>query len=253
MKLVLSLIFFLFCFNTLDVHAKQLRIAVASNFTQTMKPIVDNFEQETRIKIKTSFASSGKLYAQIRHGAPFQLFFSADQDKPEKLIQLGLADKTSQYTYAIGQLVLWSAKPDSEKSVKERLKKSQFKRLALANSKLAPYGMAAKQVLQNLNLLGPSRSKWVQGENISQTYQFIATGNAQLGFVARSQLPKDALTNPAATWLVPHDLYSPVKQDVVILESAKSNPAALRFMQFIRSAKVKNIIESSGYSTLTNN
>ena len=252
MKLIKTLFLLVLSFFAAVVNANQIKIAVASNFTQTMKFIVDEFEKETNTKVKASYASSGKLYAQIHHGAPYHLFFSADQNKPLKLIQSGLADPDSRYTYALGQLVLWSNKTDLQTQVQNLLKDGKYNKLALANAKLAPYGLAAQQVLNNLGLVPSSRTKWVQGENISQTYQFIATGNADLGFIANSQLQLSDSSKPKSIWQVPVELYSPVKQDMVLLLTAKRNPAALRFMQFIHSAKVKTIIESNGYITAIN-
>ena len=172
------------------VDAETITIAVASNFAVVLEDLIDDFESfHAGSKVVLVSGSSGKLYAQIKHGAPFDFFMSADQDKPMKLIEDGFAVPETRFTYAIGALVLWSADPKRIDHSDKILKSLAFNKLALANSKLAPYGLAAEQVLAKLGLENTSRSRWVQGENIAQVYQFVATQNAELGFVAKSLFP----------------------------------------------------------------
>jgi molybdate transport system substrate-binding protein len=168
--------------------ADEVQVAVAANFTTPMQRIAAEFEKDTGHKAQLSFGATGKFYAQIKNGAPFQVLLSADDETPAKLVGEGLAVQGSRFTYAIGKLVLWSAKPGYVDDKGEVLKKGQFHKLALANPKLAPYGAAAMEVLGKLGVLGAVQPKFVLGENIAQTWQFVGTGNAELGFVALSQV-----------------------------------------------------------------
>lgn len=235
--------------------ADDISIGVASNFTAPMKQLVQTFEQQSPHRVKVSYGSSGKLYAQIRHGAPFQLFFSADQDKPEKLVEEGLAVAGSGFTYAIGQLVLWSADNTlllPQADLKTVLLHKRVKRIALANPRLAPYGMAAAEVLSALSITNATRNKWVMGENIAQTYHFVSTGNASLGFIARAQLPTESPDVPGSSLAgsyvqIPQSLYSPIRQDVVLLQKGVNHPAALAFLSFMRGDQARNIIQTFGY------
>jgi molybdate transport system substrate-binding protein len=229
--------------------AEQINVAVASNFTAPMKAIVTAFEQQSEHRVKLSFGSSGKFFAQITHGAPFELFFSADQTKPKALEESGLIVPGSRFTYAIGALALWSSNPTLLKNNAGALKQGQFTKLALANPKLAPYGLAAVEVLEHLALTEHTKAKWVQGENIAQTYQFISTGNADIGFVAMSQIMQQGQINLGSSWLIPHELYSPIKQDAALLARGKNSPAAKALLTYIQSNQAKAIIESYGYTT----
>ncbi|WP_158969652.1 molybdate ABC transporter substrate-binding protein [Paraglaciecola sp. L3A3] len=239
---------FIFLFIiSFDINAEKVHIAVASNFTQTMKVLVKEFETNSEHTVSLSFASSGKLYAQIKHGAPFDVFFSADSDKPLLLEKEGLIVTGSRFTYALGQLILWSNKHDKLLNIKQKLMQGNFTKLAIANPRLAPYGLAAQQTIENLGLTEQTLPKWVQGENIMQTLHFISSGNAELGFVALSQLKDPKALSEFSIWLVPAALYQPIRQDLVWLNRAKHNPAADEFMQFIHSAKASSIIATSGY------
>ncbi len=229
-------------------RGEAIHIAVASNFHAAMPPLVAAFDQVHHHKIKASYGSSGKLYAQILHGAPFHVFLSADQHKPENLERTGLGVKGTRFTYALGKLVLWSIKPNLIDANASRLRAGHFKKLALANPRLAPYGRAAQEVLKKLGLVN-STSKWVMGENIAQTFQFVRTGNADLGFVALSQLQPLQGPGRGSWWLVPPDLYSPIKQDAVLLVSALDHPGARAWLRFLRSAKARDILHSYGYDT----
>ena len=234
---------------TTAASAESTRIAVASNFTPVMKALIAEFEQNSMHKVKASYASSGKFYAQIYHGAPYDIFFSADQAKPLALEKEGLIIPSSRFTYALGGLALWSNNIDFKDQHLARLKTNQFNKLSLANPKLAPYGLAATQVLDKLALRQQTKSKWVQGENIAQTYQFVATGNADLGFIALSQVFNTSADKQSQYyWQVPKELYNPIKQDLVLLKRGADNVAAKAFIQFIKSAKAQGIIRSYGYS-----
>ena len=247
---VKSLPALLFSFLWLNsANAGEIHAAVAANFTSAMKNIVTEFEAESNHKVKVSYGSSGKIFAQIKNGAPFQVFLSADQVKPEALEKDGYTIPGSRFTYAIGALALWSAKPALVDEHYTALKTGSFNRVALANPKVAPYGAAAIDVLTALNLQEITKAKWVQGENIAQTYQFVATGNADLGFVALSQIMDKGHVAEGSTWIIPSDLYRPIRQDAVLLKKAEESAAAKAFMDYLRSEKVRAIIHNYGYKT----
>ena len=228
-------------------HAAEVSVAVAANFTAPMKAIAAEFAKDTGHQAKPSYGSSGKFYAQIKNGAPFQMLLSADDETPAKLVQEGMAVADSRTTYAIGTLVLWSAQPGYVDAKGEVLKKGQFNKIALANPKLAPYGKAAVEVLTGMGLLDTLAPKFVQGENIAQTWQFASTGNAELGFVALSQVMKEGKIASGSGWIVPAKLHTPIRQDAVILTNGKGNPAAEALLKYLKSEKAKAIIKSYGY------
>ncbi len=227
-----------------QLFAEDLTIAVASNFASPMREIGQAFEQKSGHNVRFAFGSSGKLASQILQGAPFDAFFSADQSKPALLRERGFASQYSQFTYAIGRLALWSKEAGVEPLA--QLRAQQYRKVALANPKLAPYGDAAQEVLGRLGLLAASQSKWVQGENIAQTYQFVDSGNAELGFVAYSQIYKQNQLIKGSAWLVPENLHQPIRQDAVLV-GAESSEAARQFMGFMRGSEVRTILESYGY------
>ncbi len=226
-------------------------IAAASNFSSTLVKLAADFERQSEHRVKSSFSSTGKLYAQILHGAPFHIFFSADQPTVEKLVQQGLASNELRRTYAQGKLALWGGERSNNNhdslQLQHQLKQGAFSRLAIANPGLAPYGYAATEVLGKLNIAEAVSSKLVYGENISQTFQFVASGNAQLGFVALSQLIASSISHNDDYWLIPETLYTPIKQDVTILKSAENTPAAHAFWQYLQSGAAQQIILNSGY------
>ena len=238
---VLSLLF------SVSAHAAEVSVAVAANFTAPMKAIAAEFALDTGHVAKPAFGATGKFYAQIKNGAPFQMLLSADDETPAKLAMEGYADPASRFTYAIGTLVLWSAQPGFVDGKGDVLKKGQFNKLALANPKLAPYGKAAIEVLTGMGLLDTLAPKFVQGENIAQTWQFASTGNAELGFVALSQVMKDGRIGSGSGWIVPAKLHTPIRQDAVILAAGKGNPAAEALMKYLKSDKAKTIIKAYGY------
>ena len=229
-------------------HAEEVQVAVAANFTAPMKRIAADFEKDTGHKALLSFGGTGKFYAQIRNGAPFDILLAADDTTPARLEAEGAAVAGSRFTYAIGTLVLWSPKPGVVDDRGEVLKQGEFRHLALANPKLAPYGVAAIEALTALKLLDALQPKFVQGENIGQTHQFVATGNAELGFVALSQVMQDGRIAEGSAWVVPGDLHQPIRQDAVILATARDKPAAAALMTYLKGDKARAVIKSYGYA-----
>lgn len=227
-------------------HADEVSVAVAANFTAPMKQIAADFEKDTGHKVVASYGATGKFYAQIKNGAPFEVLLSADDETPARLIKDNAAVAGSNFTYALGKLVLWSPKPGRVDAAGEVLKQGGFEHLAVANPKTAPYGAAAVQTLQALGLWATLATRLVTGENISQTHQFVSTGNASLGFVALSQVVKDGQIEGSG-WLVPAQLYSPIRQDAVVLNPGRGQPAAQALMTYLKSDKAKAVIRSFGY------
>ena len=228
-------------------QADEVAVAVAANFTAPMQKIAAEFEKDTGHKAVLSFGATGKFYAQITNGAPFEVLLSADDETPAKLEKEQTGVAGSRFTYAIGKLVLWSAKPGYVDSKGEVLKKGEFARLSIANPKTAPYGRAAMETLDKLKVLPALQPKIVQGENISQAHQFVATGNAELGFVALSQVYVDGKLTSGSMWQVPGTLYSPIRQDAVVLNKGAGKPAVQALMTYLKSAKARAVIHSYGY------
>lgn len=229
-------------------HADQISVAVAANFTAPMQKIAAAFEADTGHKAELSFGATGKFYAQITHGAPFQVFLAADDATPARLEKEGKAVANSRFTYAIGTLVLWSAQPGYVDAQGAVLKTGDFKHIAIANPKLAPYGAAAVQAMDKLGVTAPLQPRFVQGENIAQTFQFVSSGNAPLGFVALSQVMVDGKVAKGSAWQVPAELHEPIRQDAVLLTPGKDSAAAAALLTFLRSDKARAIIQSYGYS-----
>ena len=227
--------------------AGEVSVAVASNFTAPMKIIAQAFERETGHKAILSFGATGQFYAQIKNGAPFAVLLAADDETPARLEREGVAVPGTRFTYATGKVVVWSKKADLIDDKGEILKTGKFDKLALANPKLAPYGAAAMQVLETMNLTKQLGPKLVEASNIGQTFQFVSSGNAALGFVALSQVFENGKLKEGSGWVVPSNLYSPIKQDAVLLTSGKANVAAQALLQYLRSDKAKAIIVSFGY------
>ena len=231
----------------IQAQAAEVNVAVAANFTAPMQKIAQVFEQETGHKVILSFGSTGNFYAQIRNGAPFQILLSADDETPIRIEKEDLGVAGSRFTYAIGKLVLWSKHPGFVDDKGEILRSGKFQRIAVANPKLAPYGAAALETMTQLSVLQALQPKIVQGENIAQTFQFVATENAQLGFVALSQLIADGRMAQGSAWVVPSSLHAPIQQDALLLIKGKDNPAAIALMNFLRSARARLVIRSYGY------
>lgn len=228
-------------------NAGEVQVAVAANFTAPMKLIAAEFEKSTGHKAQLSFGGTGKFYAQIKNGAPFEVLLAADDETPLRLEQEGLGEKGSRFTYAIGKLLLWSADPAFVDTKGEVLKKGQYRHLAMANPKLAPYGAAAQETLTRLGIYNSVEAKLVQGENIAQTYQFIKSGNAELGFVALSQVYEAGKLKEGSGWIIPANLYTPIRQDAVILTKGKGNPAAVELIKFMKTTEAQAVIKSFGY------
>jgi molybdate transport system substrate-binding protein len=224
--------------------AGQTQVAVAANFTAPAKEIAAAFKDKTGEEAALSFGASGQFYAQIQQGAPYQVFLSADADRPKAAVDAGLAVADSRFTYAIGKLVLWSKSLDLAKG-DETLKANAFAKLSIANPKSAPYGAAAIEAMIKLGVYDPIQPKIVQGASIAQAFEFVDTGNAELGFVALSQL---ANVTAGSRWLVPAALYAPIRQDAVLLKTAADDEASKAFLAFLTGPEARAIIEKYGYT-----
>lgn len=235
------------------VLAGEVQVAVAANFTAPMQKIAAMFEADTGHKAMLSFGSTGKFYAQIRNGAPFDVLLAADDSTPARLEQEGQGGggKDRRYTYAIGMLVLWSKQPGLVDAKGEVLKTGQFDKIALADPRLAPYGAAAVEALTALGLLDTLKPKFVQGESIGQTHQFVATGNAALGFVALSQVwapdAQGGKLKEGSVWRVPAHLHQPIRQDVILLKQGQGNAAAVALLKYLKGEQARAVVQSFGY------
>ncbi len=234
------------CTAVTPVFAEQMLVAVAANFIPPFRELAIEFEKSTGHQLKVAGGSSGNFYTQIKNGAPFDVFFSADNERPRKLEEEGLGVKDTRFTYAIGRLVLWSSNAGLIKG-EETVRSKNFKRLAIANPKTAPYGVAAMQALQKLELWESLQPQIVMGESIGQTMGFIESGNAQLGFVALSQIMDPKIKGKGSHWPVPTDLHEPIQQDVILLTKGKDNAGAKALLEFIGGPQAKAIIERYGY------
>lgn len=226
--------------------AEQALVAVAANFVPPFREIAMEFEKSTGHQLQVAGGSSGNFYSQIKNGAPFDVFFSADMERPKKLEDEGLGVKDSRFTYAIGRLVLWSPNADLIKG-EETLGFKQYKKLAMANPKTAPYGVAAMQALQKLELWDSLQSQIVMGESLGQTMGFIESGNAQLGFIALSQALDSKIKGKGSRWDVPTNLHEPIKQDVILLTKGKDNVAAKALLEFMGGPQARKTVEHYGY------
>jgi molybdate transport system substrate-binding protein len=229
-------------------QAAEVSVAVAANFAAPMQRIAIAFAQDSGHRAVLSTGSTGKLYAQVRHGAPFQLLLAADADAPARLEAEGLAVAGTRATYALGRLALWSAQAGRVDGQGAVLRSGSFERLAVADPKLAPYGRAAVEVMAALGLREALAPRLVQGESIAQAYQFVATGNATLGFVALSQVFADGRLTRGSAWLVPGPLYSPIRQDAVLLNPGQDQPAAAALLRYLQGEKARAIIRGHGYA-----
>ena len=230
-----------------NAQAAEIKVAVASNFANTLKEIAVEFQRDTGHQLAITPGATGKFYAQISHGAPFDVFLSADDETPRKLAQEGKAIAASQFTYAIGRLALWSPSPELVDKNADILKTDKFKYIAIANAKVAPYGQAAVQTMQKLGVLSKIEPRVVQGESIAQTFQFVSTGNAQLGFVALSQIFENGKIKIGSAWIVPEEMHEQLKQDAVVLQSCKNTSACQALMDYLKSEKIKKMMSSYGY------
>lgn len=229
------------------VRADEVQVAVAANFTAPMKVLAVQFERATGHKFLPSYGATGKFYAQIRNGAPFEVLLAADDETPARLEQEGAAAAGTRFTYAIGKLVLWSAQPGLIDDKGAILSSGTFPHLAIANPKTAPYGAAALEVLKKQNLLAALEGKLVQGENIAQAHQFVVSGNAPLGFVAMSQVFEKGQLISGSAWIVPSSLYAPIRQDAILLAKGKDKRAAIAFLAYLKSDAARALIQGYGY------
>ncbi len=244
MRRVLALAALLFVGAT---GAAEVSVAVAANFTAPMQKIAQAFSADTGHKATLVFGATGALQTQVRNGAPFQVLLAADDETPQRLAKDGFAVAGTSFTYATGRLVLWSAQPDFVDGKGEVLARGEFQRIAIANPKLAPYGAAAVETMNRLRLRELLQPRIVQGENIAQAYQFVATGNAALGFVALSQVMEDGRITRGSAWIVPASLHQPLRQDAVLLAAGRDNAAAAALVAYLKSGKALSIIRSYGY------
>ena len=248
---VLPQVLLLTSMNTIAEN-RTITVAVASNFHTTLQEIAEQYEAESGHVVRISSASSGKLYAQISNGAPFDVFLSADSERPRRLESEGSAIDGSRFTYAIGKLVLWSRDPALAASdCEDRLKTLEFSRLAIANPVTAPYGTASREVLENLGVWTEARDRLVVGENITQALQFVASGGATFGLIAAAQIMDPRLPATSCLWLVPDDLHRPIEQQAVRLRSRADGAPVAEFIEFLRSEVTRAIILRHGYSLPT--
>jgi molybdate transport system substrate-binding protein len=234
--------------GTSTARAGEVQVAVAANFAGPLAKIAEGYSAASGHTLKVSAGATGKFYTQIQSGAPFEVLIAADDETPKKLITEGLAVKASNFTYAIGKLVLWSARPglvDAEGQVLANAK--AFEHLAIANPKVAPYGAAGLEVIKARGLTDAITPKLVTAESIAQAYQFVATGNAELGFVALSQVAVPGKPVTGSYWLVPANLYGEIRQDAVLLKTGEKNPAAMALLDYLRSAPAQAVIAAYGY------
>jgi molybdate transport system substrate-binding protein len=225
-------------------QAGRTNVAVAANFTDAANEIARVFAKESGHEAVLSFGATGQLYAQITQGAPFEVFLSADNVRPEQAVTEGYGVDGSVFTYAIGQLVLYSQYA-AVVTGPEVLKEGNFRQIAIANPEAAPYGKAAVETMRSLGVYDALQPKIVQGQNIAQTFQFIETGNAELGFVALGQVSQK---EGGSRWVVPQELFTPIRQDAVLLKQGEDNPAATAFVDFLKGDKAAEIIEKYGYA-----
>ncbi|MES2940650.1 MAG: molybdate ABC transporter substrate-binding protein [Pseudomonadota bacterium] len=228
-------------------RAAEVRVAVAANFAGPMQAIAAILEKTTGHKAELVTGATGRFYAQIRGGAPFDLFLAADDETPARLEKDGLTVPGSRFTYARGKLVLWSPQPGLVDGAGQVLKTGTFRKLAVAQPKLAPYGAAAMQALGKLGLAEALAPRLVYGESLGQAYSFVATGNAELGFLAMSQVLEGGKLKGGSLWVVPPALYDPIVQDAVLLPRARDNPAAAALVALLKSERIQALIRSYGY------
>jgi molybdate transport system substrate-binding protein len=245
MKLPLALP--VLAFAAAAASAAEVSVAVAANFSAPMRRIAAAFDQDTGHRAVLAFGSTGRFYAQVKNGAPFQVLLAADDETPARLEREGATVPGTRQTYAIGRLVLWSAQPGVVDVRGDVLRKAPAGRLALADPRLAPYGAAAVHVLARLGLLAAWQPNFVQGESIAQAYQFVASGNAPLGFVALSQVMADGRIAQGSAWVVPADLHPPLRQDAVLLAAGKDNAAAVALLRYLKSEPARAILRGYGY------
>ncbi len=248
-RVIPMLVFCLFCMMAVDADAEPVTVAVASNFTRAVQDIVASFAIESGQVVQVTSASTGKLYVQISNGAPFDVFLAADAERPRLLEAAGRGVEGSRFTYAIGQLVLWSRDPAlAGTDCRNRLNDLGASRLAIANPDTAPYGVAAREMLTGLGLWGRVEAQLVRGENIAQTLHFVSSGNASLGLIAKAQATDARLPPATCSWPVPANLHGPIQQQAILLKRAACNESAAAFLEFLRSPAARQIVARHGYA-----
>jgi molybdate transport system substrate-binding protein len=231
----------------ISAFAEEAQVAVAANFTAPMKRIAADFEKESGYKAVLSFGATAKFYAQITNAAPFEVFLAADDETPARLVKEGTAIANTRFTYATGKLVLWSAQAGVVDQQGDVLRKNNFRHLAIAAPKLAPYGAAAVETMNKLGVAASLEPKLVVGESIGQAFSFVQTGNAELGFVALSQVYENGKIKSGSGWIVPENLYAAIRQDAVLLARGKDSKAAAALLAYLKTDKAKAVIRSFGY------
>ncbi|GAB3770725.1 molybdate ABC transporter substrate-binding protein [Ramlibacter monticola] len=229
------------------LHAGQVRVAVAANLGAPMQRIASDFGWATGHEAVVALGSTGRLYAQMRGGAPFEVLLAADQEVTSRVERDGLAVPGSRFTYAVGRLVLWSLDPNGVDGQGNVLKRAPHGRLAVADPLLAPYGMAANQTLVRLGVLPAWQTSLLQGESVAQAYQFVATGSATLGFIALSQVMSEGRISRGSAWIVPSQLHDPLRQEAVLLNAGRSNPAATALMDYLKTEPARAVLRAYGY------
>lgn len=228
--------------------ATEVRVAVASNFIAPMKQIAADFERDTGHKTRLAFGSTGQFYAQIKHGAPFAVLLAADQATPEKIERESLGVSGSRFTYATGRLVLWSTRPGLVDDRGEILRTAAFEKIAMANPKIAPYGAAAMEVMNRMGVAEQLAPKRVEGASVAQAYQFVATGNAALGFVALSQvMGENGKLQEGSAWIIPASLHAPLRQDAILLNPGRHDLAARALLDYLQRETARNTLRRFGY------
>jgi len=231
-----------------SARADEVQVAVAANFSAAAQKIAVRFEKDTGHTVRLSFGATGKFYAQVAAGAPFDVLLAADQATPRKLVAEGKALPATLHTYAVGKLVLWSADPALVDAHGDVLKSGRWRHLALADARLAPYGQAARETLASLQLADAVQPRVVTAENIGQALQFVQSGNAELGFVALGQVqPPDGSKPAGSMWLVPENLHAPIRQDAVVIAGTRVGKAATQFVDYLASDKAREVIKACGY------
>lgn len=234
--------------GVMAANSAQVTVAVAANFAETLDHLQPEFEKASGHTLRAAVGSTGKLYAQIINGAPFDVFLSADQERPKLLVDTGLAAPSSRFTYATGRLVLWSA--DETRDLKDGAKalaREDFRKIAVPNPQLAPYGAAAQQVLQKLGLWRGLQGRMVMGENVGQTYALVASGNAEIGFVSLSSYLSASNNKKGVFWAPSANDHAPIHQDAVVLKRAANNPAAAAFVTFLKGEAAQELLKRFGY------
>lgn len=246
---LLAALLSLFVLLPLAAAAGEVQVAVAANFAAPLARIAEAFTAATGHQVKASAGSTGKFLSQIQAGAPFEVLIAADDETPRLLVTQGLAVAGTPFTYAIGRLVLWSATPGLVDAQGAVLASDRWKHLAIANPKLAPYGQAAMEVLKARGLTQAVTPRVVWGETIAQVFQFASTGNAEIAFVALSQVAAPGKPAGGSSWVVPATLHEPIRQDAVLLKTGEKNPAATALMEFLKGPQARQVIESFGYGS----